>query len=167
MRRRRPPLGGGVRRWPRASPPWTTPGRLVDVLVRLAGPRTPGAPENALPPEEGTAALTKTLGGRTLLGWTADELTPVLERLAALGHPARLGVRRVAGTGPLDLSGRWPGQVRDRVAQWRGELDPATGELRQPWPPGTADRLHLLLTRIANASPARDDGLFPIAFDDA
>jgi hypothetical protein len=39
--------------------------------------------------------------------------------------------------------------VCERVSQWRGELDPATGTLRQAWAPGTADRLHLLLRRMA------------------
>jgi hypothetical protein len=34
-------------------------------------------------------------------------------------------------------------------AQWRGELHPDTDQLLTPWPPGTADRLWLTLTRIA------------------
>ncbi|QLH19278.1 hypothetical protein [Streptomyces sp. Rer75] len=52
----------------------------------------------------------------------------------------------------------WPGQVRDRLAQWRGELDPATGELRVPWLPGTADRLLLCLQRIADGTGAGRPG---------
>jgi hypothetical protein len=39
--------------------------------------------------------------------------------------------------------------VCERVSQWRGELNPTTGKLRQAWDPGTADRLHLLLRRMA------------------
>jgi hypothetical protein len=40
----------------------------------------------------------------------------------------------------------------ERVARWRAELGPATGRLRTPWEPGTADRLWLLFTDIANSA---------------
>ncbi|TJZ94454.1 hypothetical protein [Actinacidiphila oryziradicis] len=74
-------------------------------------------------------------------------------RLEALGHPVRLGPAVPTGpaeAGPWPQHRRnWPGQVSDRVAQWRGELDPATGELRAPWPPATADRLWLCLQKMA------------------
>jgi hypothetical protein len=74
----------------------------------------------------------------------------VTERLAALGHPVRLGP---AEAGPWHQHRRnWAGQVFDRVAQWRGELDPANGELRAPWQPGTADRLWLCLQKMTDTA---------------
>ncbi|MGD9485432.1 hypothetical protein WDH52_19655 [Streptomyces sp. TRM70308] len=45
---------------------------------------------------------------------------------------------------------RWESTVAARVAQWRGELNPTTGHLLTAWEPATADRLHLLLQRMAN-----------------
>jgi len=74
----------------------------------------------------------------------------VTERLAALGHPVRRGP---AEAGPWHQHRRnWAGQVFDRVAQWRGELDPANGELRAPWQPGTADRLWLCLQKMTDTA---------------
>jgi hypothetical protein len=134
--------------------------RLADVLVRLAGPRTKGAPDDAVPASEGVAALSAAIEGRRAVLWTDWELEPVTGRLAELGHRLR-GVETVSGptvwNGP---SGSWSGQVRDCVAQWRGELHPGTGELLTPWPPGTADRLQLALARIAAgaSTSATEDG---------
>lgn len=150
--RRRPPLAARVHAV-------DCDGRLlVDVLVRLAGPRTKGAPADAIPPEAGARALQAALKGRRRITWTADALTAVTDRLAALGHPGRLGPAEPTGpaeTGVWSPRRRaWPGQVRDRLAQWRGELDLATGELRAPWQPGTADRLLLCLQRIAATADA-------------
>ncbi|MEU9428548.1 hypothetical protein AB0D87_38015 [Streptomyces sp. NPDC048342] len=132
--------------------------RLVDVLVRLAGPRTKGAPAEAVMPEEGAKALQKALEGRRRVTWAWGALGVVTERLAALGHPVQLG-SAVAETGPSYAHSRnWSGQVSDRVAQWRGELNPATGELRVPWPPGTADRLWLCLQRMAASTDSGRPG---------
>ncbi|MEU9396580.1 hypothetical protein AB0D86_42095 [Streptomyces sp. NPDC048324] len=171
--RRRPPLAARVHAV-------DGDGRLlVDVLVRLAGPRTKGAPAGAVPPEEGAKALQAALEGRRRITWTRGELDVVTERLAALGHPVRLG--SAVPTGPVvelnvhrwnTYRRNWSGQVRDRVAQWRGELNPATGDLRMPWAPGTADRLLLCLQRMsADAGAGRpgrsrrarreDDGAAP------
>ncbi|GAA3225071.1 hypothetical protein [Nonomuraea helvata] len=157
--RARPPLAARVQAVDR------TGARLLDVLVRLAGPRTSGAPADAVPAAAGAEALRAVLDGRRLIGWDDRPLAPVTDRLAALGSPVRLSApeeERRHGDG-------WPGTVRDRVAQWRGELDPATRRLREPWPPGTADRLWLLLRRMADTpdagrpglSPSRDNTLLP------
>ncbi|QTI87211.1 hypothetical protein [Streptomyces sp. AgN23] len=159
------PTPSGRRRPPLAARIHAVDGHgrlLVDVLVRLAGPRTKGAPAGAVPPEEGAKALQAALEGRRRITWTADVLKGVTERLAALGCPVQLGPAMPHGqveTGVWSPHRRvWPGQVRDRLAQWRGELDPATGELRAPWPPGTADRLLLCLQRIADGTGAGRPG---------
>ncbi|WP_069874448.1 hypothetical protein [Streptomyces malaysiensis] len=151
------PTPSGRRRPPLAARVQAVDGHgrlLVDALVRLAGPRTKGAPAEAVPPEEGAEALQGALEGRRRITWTADALKAVTDRLTALGHPVRLGPAGPHGpveTGVWSPHRRaWPGQVCDRLAQWRGELDPATGELRAPWLPGTADRLLLCLQRIAS-----------------
>ncbi|MFI9588289.1 hypothetical protein ACIHCQ_42395 [Streptomyces sp. NPDC052236] len=136
--------------------------RLVDVLVRLAGPRTKGAPAEAVPAEEGAKALQAALEGRRRITWTSGALAVVTDRLAALGHPVRLGP--AVPTGPAEAEPwpqhrrNWPGQVSDRLAQWRGELNPATGQLREPWPPATADRLLLCLQRMAASGGAGRPG---------
>ncbi|MFE5811711.1 hypothetical protein [Streptomyces sp. NPDC056491] len=129
--------------------------RLVDVVVKLAGPRTEGARPDAVPAEEGVVKLRKALGGRRVLVWAADSLKPVTDRLKVLGHPLELERVPMLVTGaPWD---GWQGQMKDMVAQWRGELDPASGELLSGWEPATADRLHLLLTRMASTGhPGRD-----------
>lgn len=125
--------------------------RILDVLIRLAGPRTQGAPAEALSPGEGAERMAAALAGRRRVVW--GPLTAVRERLAALGHPVGLEPQSPEPTVVWSQHRRnWSGSVADRVAQWRGELDPATGELRTPWPPGTADRLWLCLTRMANAA---------------
>ncbi|MFI0766163.1 hypothetical protein ACH4TQ_14960 [Streptomyces sp. NPDC021218] len=152
------PTPSGRRRPPLAARVHAVDGHgrlLVGILVRLAGPRTKGAPADAIPPEEGARALQAALKGRRRITWTADALQAVTDRLAALGHPVRLGPAGPSEpeTGVWSPHRRaWPGQVCDRLAQWRGKLDPATGELRVPWPPGTADRLLLCLQRIASTA---------------
>ncbi|WP_395759906.1 hypothetical protein OIE82_35940 (plasmid) [Streptomyces althioticus] len=145
--RARPPLAG------RVQVADETGRVLEDVLVRLAGPRTRGAPADAIVAGEGAGRIAQVLQGRRRLVW--GPLGTVTERLAALGHPTDLD-RALAvptGHGPV-----WPGDVASRYAQWRGELDPATGRLRTPWPPGSADRLWYVLTQMAGpAGPAGED----------
>ncbi|MEU2718269.1 hypothetical protein [Streptomyces sp. NPDC007205] len=60
------------------------------------------------------------------------------DRLESLGHPAALD--RALADDPAAL-----------YAQWHGELDPATGQLLTPWPPGSADRLWYVLAQMADA----------------
>lgn len=123
---------------------------LLDDVIRLAGPRAAAMPKGALAPQEGARRLNDVLGGRRLVCWTDAALEPVSRRLAALGHPVRLNIVS-SRPGP-----GWDGQedttVRGRITLWRGELDPATGELLPVWEPGRADRLHLLLDRMKHAS---------------
>jgi hypothetical protein len=119
---------------------------LVDLVVRFAGARGCGVPEGACAPSEGAAVLERALGGRRVLAWTEDQVSALTGRLEALGCPLRLSL--VSSRPGADWDG-WQTSVRDRVAQWRGQLDPASGVLLPAWEPGRADRLRLLLTRMA------------------
>ncbi|MEZ0094962.1 hypothetical protein [Streptacidiphilus sp. EB129] len=147
---RRPPLAARVHVVDAAG------ARLLDVLVKLAGPRTKGAPVEAVPAEQGAAALQRALAGRRLAGWDGEALTPVLERLEALGHRVRLDAIGPKTWEQSHYGRRSPlmAAAAGRVAAWRGELDPGTGKLRAAWEPGTADRLWLLLGDVAQEQPS-------------
>lgn len=139
--RRRPPLAGRVQVVDEDGR------RCADVLVRLAGPRTTGAPSEALSAGDGALAVSQALAGRRQVVW--GPLDVVGARLSELGHPLTVAVGSSRLTGSL-VDGRfWDDSVPARFAQWRGELDPLTGELRTPWEPGTADRLWWVLRRMA------------------
>lgn len=138
--RPRPPLSARVTAVDNGGEP------LCNLRVRLAGPRTQGAPADAVPAGEAAALLRDRLGGRRLVGWTPVALEPVTKRLAALGH--RLDLAWISTAPGPDWNG-WDTTVRGRAAQWRAEFDPATGDLLPAWEPGRADRLHLMLARIA------------------
>ncbi|MEU9247289.1 hypothetical protein [Streptomyces sp. NPDC048385] len=145
----RPPLAGRVQVADEA-------GRVLeDVLVRLAGPRTRAAPAGAVSAEVGAGRIARVLEGRRRVVW--GPLGDVTARLEALGHPLRLdralavpgghgGVRPDAVLGGHGI--HWPDDVASRHAQWCGELDPGTGRLRTPWPPGSADRLWYVITQM-------------------
>jgi hypothetical protein len=150
--RARPPLAG------RVQVADETGLVLEDVLVRLAGPRTGGAPAEAVSAGEGAARLERVLEGRRRLVW--GPLGDVTARLAVLGYPADLDPALAVPSGHGIL---WPDDVASRYAQWCGELDPATGTLRTPWPPGSADRLWYVLAQMVGTD--RADG--PDAADEA
>ncbi|MFI1831334.1 hypothetical protein ACH41E_33545 [Streptomyces sp. NPDC020412] len=142
--RRRPPLAARVHVVDEAGR------RLLDVLVRLAGPRTKGAPADAVEPAKAAVQMKEAFAERARVTW--GPLGTVVARMADLGYPA--GALGVSAVGLVESGsvGRWPDDVASRFAQWRGELDPATGELRKPWPPGSADRLWLCLRRMAETA---------------
>ncbi|MFI6278103.1 hypothetical protein [Streptomyces sp. NPDC050988] len=143
--RARPPLAGRIRVVDEA-------GRaLEDVLVRLAGPRTQGTPVGAVKADVGAARIGRVLEGRRRLVW--GPLRAVTDRLETLGHPVDLDPAQAvpSGHGPV-----WPNDPASLYAQWRGELDPATGQLRTPWPPGSADRLWYVLGQMAGADTPAD-----------
>jgi hypothetical protein len=123
--------------------------RLVDVVVRFAGVGGHGVPEGACSASEGAAVLGRALEGRRVLAWTEAQVSLLTGRLDRLGHPLRL---EVISSQPGAGWDGWPMPVRDRVAQWRGQLDPATGALLPAWEPGRADRLRLLLARMAGGN---------------
>ncbi|WP_086810317.1 hypothetical protein [Streptomyces reticuliscabiei] len=136
--RTRPPLAG------RVQVADETGLVLEDVLVRLAGPRTGGAPADAVSAGEGAGRIARALQGRRRLVW--GPLGDVTARLDVLGHPVDLD-RALAVPGGHGIL--WPDDAASRYAQWCGELDPATGKLRTPWPPGSADQLWYVLAQMA------------------
>lgn len=145
--RRRPPLAARVHVVDEDGQ------RLADVLVRLAGPRTTGVPAGTVPAAEGAEALSAAFSGRRRLQWTRGALQPVTERLEGLGHRLEAG-QQVPAPDVWDRQSHvFSGQMRDVLAQWHSELHPTTGELLPAWKPGTADRLHLALARIADGTP--------------
>ncbi|WP_399135914.1 hypothetical protein Q3A86_00025 [Streptomyces sp. NBUA17] len=122
---------------------------LADVVVRCAGVRGSGVPEGACAPSKEVAVLRRALGGRRVLAWTEAQVLTLTGRLETLGCPLRLSV--VSSRPGADWDG-WQTSVRDRVAQWRGQLDPASGLLLPAWEPGRADRLRLVLARMAQGT---------------
>ncbi|MEU9382503.1 hypothetical protein AB0D38_16615 [Streptomyces sp. NPDC048279] len=122
--------------------------KLVDVVVRLAGVRSREVPEGACPPGAAVEVLERALGGRRVLAWTQVQVSALTRRLEALGCP--LGLTVISSLPGADWDG-WQTSVRDRVAQWRGQLDPVSGMLLPAWEPGRADRLRLLLARMADS----------------
>jgi hypothetical protein len=125
--------------------------RLVDVLVRLVGPRAHHIPEGAVAPEDATPAVHGALLGRRLLLWSHQDLTHLR---AAAPHQDWPGVGDVhwwsSGVGPLDHPIRArAAALQHLAATWRGQLDPHTRTLIECLPPGTPDRLLLMLQRIA------------------
>ncbi|GAA2156914.1 hypothetical protein GCM10009760_58430 [Kitasatospora kazusensis] len=110
---------------------------LYDRTVRLTGPRTPGAPDHAIDPAPALADLTNLLAERTVVLWTLGDLDPLYDAL-----------RRLKLDTALLPEGR-VNSLRPAATQWRADLDPRTGELRRPTPPGTADRLLLLLRKMS------------------
>ncbi|WP_217231379.1 hypothetical protein [Streptomyces anulatus] len=139
--RRRPPLAGRVQVVDENGR------RRADVLVHLAGPRTKGAPADALAPADGAEALSRALAGRRQVVW--GELDVVGARLAALGHPLAVTVASAQSADSVQGDRFWDDSVPARFAQWRGELDPVSGALRTPWSHGAADRLWWVLRRMA------------------
>ncbi|RNG37996.1 hypothetical protein [Streptomyces botrytidirepellens] len=80
-------------------------------------------------------------------------LRAVTGRLETLGHPTDLDpiLAVPCAHGPV-----WPNDPASWYAQWRGELDPATGQLRSAWPPGSADRLWYVLRQMTDTDTPAD-----------
>jgi hypothetical protein len=123
--------------------------RLVDVLVRLVGPRAHHVPAGAVPRQD-AAPTVRRLQGRRLIAWHEPDLAYLRRAAPDLNRAdEHAGWNRVYG---------FP---RERVAvlwwlatQWRGQLDPTTRQLVACLPPGAPDRLLLLLRRMAASLPA-------------
>jgi hypothetical protein len=131
--------------------------RLVDVLVRLVGPRAHCVPDGAVAPEDAVPAVHGALLGRRLLLWSAEDLARLR---AAAPHQDWPCVRDVHwgwyGVGLLDRPIRArAAALQHLAATWRGQLDPHTRTLVECLAPGRPDRLLLMLHRIA-ATTARD-----------
>ncbi|HEV2343462.1 MAG TPA: hypothetical protein VGS97_05160 [Actinocrinis sp.] len=116
--------------------------RIVDVTVALAGPRTRGLPADAVPLLDARPMLHHRLGERHRVTWHTSDLNPLRE------HVARTAAEPDEHGG-LELFAH-ADALAPRVAAWRGEIDPGTRSTRTPLHPGRADRMALLLRRIAD-----------------
>lgn len=119
----------------------TTGARIIDVTVALAGPRTRGLPSDAVPLLDVRPMLHHRLGKRHRITWHATDLHPLREHVARVAAEPEEhgGLELFADTDALAA----------RVAGWRGDIEPATRTRRAPLHPGRADRMALLLRRIA------------------
>ncbi|MCC9311109.1 hypothetical protein LN042_29280 [Kitasatospora sp. RB6PN24] len=121
---------------------------LYDRTLRLTGPRTPGAPADAVAPGPAIADLGDRLATRTVLLWD-DELTPLHDALRRL---------KVQHEPILPTDHQRVQHLNTTVTRWRADVDPATGHHRIPTPPGTANRLLYLLNQVATAEPVHHLG---------
>ncbi len=128
--------------------------RLVDVLIRLVGPRAHHVPAGAVAPQDAIPAIHRAVLGRRLILWSVTDL----QRLHLAAPHQRL-------PGPLDISEvsqphlptpehMQAVAVEHLATRWRGQLDPHTRTLIECLPPGTPDRLLLMLRRMATSGPA-------------
>ncbi len=129
--------------------------RLLDLTVALAGPRTRGLPEAALSMELAQPRLREVLAGRHRIAWHAGDLLP----LRAALPPLEDGGQHEYSEHGFFSKAHEADPMGQRVAAWRGEIDPRTRDLRRPLPPGRPDRMALLLRRMAAAdhNPERRD----------
>lgn len=140
-----PPLTGSGRRRPPVAyqidaltPSGTV---LLSLAARLRRSRHPLVPDGALDWPDAITQLRATLHERHLLAWRSGELDPIA--------PALLAADATAGEVACYQRCRTISYLNHPVAQWRGELDPDTGELRAARHPGRADLLALLIRRMA------------------
>ena len=142
--RKRPPTGARIRARDLRG------GRLLDVVVRLVGPRAQHIPDGAVAPDDAAPTIHQALSGRPLVVWHERDLEHLRQAAPDLNRPGDPGGWT-----------RLYGFPRELVAvlwwlatQWRGQLDPTTRQLVACLPPGSPDRLALLLRRIAHTPPA-------------
>lgn len=114
---------------------------LIDITVRLVGPRSLGIPAGAVPADDAALPLRQALTGRRVVRWPGEltELSTVLRSG---------GWRDVIPDGYGQLI-----DLRDMATWWRGDRDPVTGHKRLPQTPGSAvEKLHLLQQIAADAA---------------
>ncbi|CAL9677674.1 hypothetical protein SUDANB95_08001 (plasmid) [Actinosynnema sp. ALI-1.44] len=136
---------------------------LLDLTVRLVGPRAKWVPEGAISAEEAAPAILRALAGRPVLMSDAS----VRQRLQTLAHHEAWAD---AGAGGRKVDGEWVPYtyeervrmselrhlvefVDNRVELWRGQVNPASGNIGPALPAGSAQRLLLLLRRMAGSAP--------------
>jgi hypothetical protein len=113
--------------------------RLKDV-----GPRVRAVPEGAVAYEQAAAAVAA-LGERYFVAWSQKNLWDLV--YMSTGRPP--GYAAAEGT-----------EMSFSVSRWRGDIDPRRPEHpRSAIAPGNADRLALLLRRMAADTPLGDDSV--------
>lgn len=101
------------------------------------GPRVRAVPDGAVTYQDAATAVAA-LGERHYVTWTHRHLWHLVH-LATGRNEAYLN--------------RHGTEMDHRVTWWRGDIDPRTARIRTAIPPGTADRLALLLRRMAADHP--------------
>lgn len=122
--------------------------RLVNVTIRLVGPRARWVPDCAVSSEEGVPKVHRALLGRSLVLWEGSEMEALRE--AAPHETWQSQVPRWQlrpGEQPAERATRTT--VHTRATQWRGQLDPQHRDLVDCVAPGSPNRLLLLLQRMA------------------
>jgi hypothetical protein len=126
--------------------------RLVDVLVRLVGPRAHHIPAGAVAREDAIPEIHRAVIGHRLLLWNVNEL----QQLWLTAPHQTLPEYHQASELPQPHL-QIPNHVRavavgHLATTWRGQLDPHTRTLIECLAPGTPDRLLLMLRRIASTA---------------
>lgn len=139
---------GGVRRKPSAAHLVALDNagsKLIDILVRLVGPRSAGIPSGAVAPEDVVDQVREVFSDRQLLTWGAGQLTDLAAALYKPGQPQS----------PVFPTGfRHRHDLQSLTLHWRGDINPRTRTARPAVAPGRADRMHYLLCQIAaDATP--------------
>lgn len=163
--RKRPPTAAHVRAVDLAGR------QLVDVLVRLVGPRAHHIPAQAVAADQAVLVVHGALLGRRLLVWSHQDLLGLYQAAPhpELPRPLRLGEVSDLSQPPLPIPAHTRAVVVEPLAtRWRGQLDPHTRALVPSLAPGSPDRLLLLLRRIAAIShhPAAGGGAVPTNRED-
>ena len=107
---------------------------LVSMTVRLNQSRSTLIPPDAVPLADALPHLGEVVAGRDLVEWAVGALRPLEDAFAA---PDGQNPRRERVT------------LEREVAVWRGEIDPRTRRPLALIEPGRADRMALLIRRIA------------------
>lgn len=139
-----PPADSGRRRPAVAysAAAFTPSGReLLSLGIRLRRSRHELVPEGSLDIGDAIPVLRGVLDDRALITWQFNDLYPI----AAALLPEDAAASEIAGYWRhRDIS-----YLNHLVAQWRGELDPDSGQLRGARHPGRADLMALLIRRMA------------------
>ncbi|QFU90941.1 hypothetical protein [Amycolatopsis sp. YIM 10] len=136
---------------------------LLDLTLRLVGPRAKWVPDGAIDKAEGLPRVREAIAGKRLVVWSADEVIELCKLDPDCEHPSPRFDVAWAWPCTRDCDPEWltatrakasTVEVRRVAAEWRGEVDPQTRLLVRSLPPGTPDRLALLIHRIATTDPA-------------
>lgn len=115
---------------------------VLDVTVALAGPRSRNLPAHAVPADQGWEAVRTALQGRPLLVWDRGGTASAL---------------RPAGLDPQTMRTASLTPLGEKVDSWRGEVSAdRVGGYTATHHPGRADRMALLLRRMAATAGAPD-----------
>ena len=132
--------------------------KLVDLTVRMVGPRARHIPESALDPGDAVPSVHAALLDRRLIAWSHEDLVGLAAAAPSGGRwPASSGAVCWGAGHPAGhdrVIGEWvrAAVVHQLATEWRGQLELRTRTLVDSVPPGSPDRTLLLLQRIAGAS---------------